>query len=224
MKNLFKSIKFTTPSSIQEARLIQNELVKQLSLEDNFEKLNIIAGVDVGYDSKLNLAKASIVIMELKNLQIIEQVQAFAPATFPYVSGYLAFREIPAILEALAKLTILPDILMVDGQGIAHPRRIGIATHLGIILNIPSIGVGKSCLTGTFVEPSIYKGEMSDLIYKNEQIGIVLRSRNNTKPLFISPGNRITIKTAVDLILACLTKYRLPEPTRLADKLSKCRE
>jgi deoxyribonuclease V len=168
-----------------------------------------------------NLAHASIVTVGVDDLKIHEECQVFAPVTFPYIPGLLSFREIPALLAALSKLKITPDILMVDGQGIAHPRRMGIAAHLGVILNMPSIGVGKSRLTGHFKMPGSLKGDYSPLMAGQEQIGTVLRSRDNVAPLFISPGHRVSLQTSVALVMKCLTRYRLPEPTRIADKLSK---
>ncbi len=196
----------------------------QLILEDRFDKQTLIAGVDVGYDNVRNLAHASIVTMSSDTLKIHEEIQIFAPVTFPYIPGLLSFREIPALLAALAQLKTTPDILMVDGQGIAHPRRMGIAAHLGVILNMPSIGVAKSRLTGQFKMPGSLKGDHSPLMAGKEQIGTVLRSRDNVAPLFISPGHRVSLPTSIALVLKCLTRYRLPEPTRMADKLSKCKQ
>lgn len=214
---------FIIPESENAARAVQNELRNKLILRDEFGELNIIAGVDVGYDPKRNLAHASIVIMNYSELKPLEQVEAFAPAEFPYIPGLLSFREIPAILAALAKLKNIPDLLMVDGQGIAHYRRVGIATHLGLILDMPSIGVAKSRLSGNFTMPGLSKGELSPLIMGEERIGTVLRSKDKVKPLFISPGHRVSVESALSITIKCLTKYRLPEPTRMADKLSKCK-
>lgn len=213
---------FIAPESEAQARARQEALRSQRVLKDDFNAADVIAGVDVGYDIARNLAHASIVVMKRQDLKPLEEVQAFAPADFPYIPGLLAFREIPAILAALAQLKTQPDMLMVDGQGIAHPRRMGIAAHLGVILDMPSIGVAKSRLTGTFAMPGAKKGDSSPLMAGNEQIGVVLRSRDNVNPLFISPGHRISMHTAVKFTLDCLTRYRLPEPTRMADKLSKC--
>ncbi len=213
--------KFEVPESIADAKKIQNALRAQLKSSDDFANLQTVAGVDVGYDNIKNLAHASIVVLTFKNLDVLECVQAFAPTQFPYVPGFLSFREIPAILAAFEKLTHWPDLLMIDGQGIAHPRRMGIAAHLGLLLNRPSIGVAKSCLIGKFEMPGLAKGETKVLMDGNERIGMVLRSRKQVKPLFISPGHRISIDTAVALVIQCLTRYRLPEPTRLADKFSK---
>lgn len=212
---------FIIPTSVNEATEIQNKLKFAIKIEDEFKEINIIGGVDVGYDIKNNLAHSSIVIMDIKDLKPIESVQIFLPNNFPYIPGLLSFREIPAILKALSQIKTSPDLLMVDGQGIAHPRKMGIATHLGLILDLPSIGIAKSLLAGNFSMPGLKKGEISPLLIKKEQIGVVLRSKDNVKPLFISPGHKISIKTSLEITLKCLTKYRLPEPTRLADKFSK---
>ena len=213
---------FTTPASAAEARAIQDALRPQLRIRDEFEKLDLIAGVDVGYDIARNLAHASIVTMHADELKPIEQVRAYVPAEFPYVPGLLAFREIPAILAALAKLQSTPDVLMVDGHGIAHPKRMGIAAHLGLICDMPSLGVGKSRLTGKFEMPGSDKGDVTKLMAGKECIGMVLRSRDNVAPLFISPGHRMSMASALALAQRCLRKHRLPEPTRIADKFSKC--
>lgn len=215
---------FIAPESEAQAREAQSELRDRLRLTDDFPALNLIGGVDVGYDNGTDRAHASIVTMKVDDLKPIAQVQAFAPVGFPYIPGLLAFREIPAILVALAKLQSLPDVLMVDGQGIAHPRRMGIAAHLGVLLDHPSIGVAKSRLTGKYEEPGPKKGDRSPLMAGVEQIGVVLRSRDKVNPLFVSPGHRVSMETALALTLRCLTKYRLPEPTRIADKLSKVKK
>ena len=214
---------FITPASEAEARAVQESLRGKLRLQDEFAKLDLIAGVDVGYDVVRNLAHASIVTMHPKELKPIEQVQVFTPVEFPYIPGLLAFREIPALLAALHELKSTPDLLMVDGQGIAHPRRMGIAAHLGVLLDWPTIGVAKSRLTGKFEMPGPNKGDHTPLMAGKEQIGVVLRSRDNVNPLFISPGHRVSMETALTLTLQCLTRYRLPEPTRMADKFSKCK-
>lgn len=192
-----------------------------MTLEDDFGTVRLIAGVDVGYDMQLNMGRASIVLMDVKSLQPVATSLAFLQVTFPYISGLLSFREIPVILKALAGLPHTPDLLMVDGQGIAHPRRLGIAAHLGVVTGLPAIGVAKSLLTGKFVEPGVMKGDVSPLMDRGERIGTVLRSRDHTRPLFISAGHRIGQDAALGFVLQCLTRYRLPEPTRLADKLSK---
>jgi deoxyribonuclease V len=212
---------FSVPATLAEARARQEALRGRLRLEDDIGQVRLIAGVDVGYDVAQNMAHASIVTLSAEDLTVHEKVKAVAPADFPYITGLLAFREIPAILAALHRLGEMPDLLMVDGQGIAHPRRMGIAAHLGVLLDMPSIGVAKSRLTGTFDMPNAAKGSRSPLMAGKERIGTVLRSRDHVRPLFVSPGHRVSIETAEALTLRCLTRYRLPEPTRLADKYSK---
>ena len=214
---------FKLPASETEARATQEALREKLRLIKPSQAPKTIAGVDVGYDVARGLAHASVVTIDYQTLQLQEQVQAFLPVDFPYIPGLLSFREIPAILEALQKLKALPDVLMVDGQGIAHPRRMGIAAHLGVHLDWPTLGVAKSRLTGKFTMPGLQKGEYSLLLSGKEQIGVVLRSRDNVNPLFVSPGHRMDMETAIEYTLHCLTRYKLPEPTRLADKFSKCK-
>lgn len=215
------------PDNVAAATAIQHDLRGRVVIEDRFEPPRIIAGVDCSYDLERELSRAVIVLLDAATLEPFYSVQAFAPTTFPYVSGYLSFREIPVILEALRCLPrrsdMLPDLLMVDGQGIAHPRRLGIASHLGVLLDLPSIGVAKSLLCGKYSELRPQKGEASPLTDKGERIGTVLRSKDGCNPLFISPGHRIGHEAAVAVTRACLTRYRLPEPTRIADQMSKWR-
>jgi deoxyribonuclease V len=210
-----------TPPSISEAKDIQNRLRSQIRLENDFGKLNLIAGLDVGYDIQNDRAKAAVVTMKVGEFRPIESFVEFMPVEFPYVPGFLSFREAPVIMKALSRLRDKPDILMIDGHGIAHPRRMGIAAHIGVLLDMPTIGVAKSRLCGVYKEPDLIKGSQEPLYDKGEIIGTVLRSRDNVKPLFISPGHRIDLSSAVELVQRCLIRYRLPEPTRLADKLSK---
>jgi deoxyribonuclease V len=211
------------PESIEAARAIQEEMRHNVVSVDDFGEVRTIAGVDVGYDMERNLGRASIVVLDARTLEPVASAQAYLTPGFPYVPGFLSFREVPVILRALACLPEQPDLLMVDGQGIAHPRRFGIAAHLGVETGLPSIGVAKSLLTGKYSEPDFQKGAQSILKDRSsgEQIGTVLRSKDKVNPLFISPGHRVGQESAVRIVLQCLTKYRLPEPTRLADKFSK---
>ena len=210
------------PRSLDEAVAVQNELRHQVRLEyDGPGDPDVIAGVDVSYDLKTDTAKAVIQPLDFNSLKPHAPVIGFAKVPFPYVPGFLSFREVPAILNALLKLDKWPAMLMVDGQGIAHPRRFGIACHIGVLTGLPSIGVAKSRLTGWFKEPAMIKGAQAPLLWKGELLGTVLRSKDKVKPLFISPGHRIDHATAVRIVQDCLTRYRLPEPTRLADKVSK---
>lgn len=212
---------FNWPDNAADATVMQNELRHVVRIEDDFDEPKTIAGVDVGFDTVRDEAKASIVLLDFKTLAVKAQVTAHQAVSFPYIPGFLSFRELPVLLRALSDLPQVPDMLMVDGQGIAHPRRLGIAAHLGVVTGLPAIGVAKSLLCGSYNEPGPHKGDRSELMHKGEKIGTVLRSKDNVKPLFISPGHRITHETAVAYVLKCLTKYRLPEPTRLADKYSK---
>lgn len=209
------------PNNTKEAIIIQQELKNSVQIYDGFTKIEYIAGIDCSYDIKSNLSFAIIVIMRLHELIPLEIVRAELPTSFPYVPGLLSFREIPVILAAFKQLKINPDLLMVDGHGIAHPRQLGIAAHLGVLLDLPSLGVAKSRLTGWYKEPELTKGSMSELTNKGLKIGTVLRSKDKVKPLFISPGHRVSQESALQLVLRCLTEYRLPEPTRIADKISK---
>ena len=209
------------PAHAEEAISIQKELAKKVRIENDFHKLELIAGIDVSYDIQNDISRAVVVLMRRHELKPLKTIIARLPTTFPYVPGLLSFREIPVILKALEQLDEMPDLLMVDGQGIAHPRRLGIAAHLGVLTDMPAIGVAKSLLTGKYEEPGAEKGAQTLLLSKGEKIGTVLRSKEKTNPLFISPGHLIDHDTAVEVTLSCLTHYRLPEPTRIADKISK---
>ncbi len=221
MQTNLKMLRFPEIDSVAQAIALQDELRYKVRLMDDLREPRLVAGVDVSYDKKADLTRAFVVLVDFQSLQPRASVTASLPTSFPYVPGLLSFREIPAILQALQRLDALPDLLMVDGQGIAHPRRLGIAAHLGVITDCPAIGVAKSRLTGRFEIIGPQKGSTAPLMDKNERIGTVLRSKEKTNPLFISPGHRVSHETALKLTLHCLTRYRLPEPTRLADKLSK---
>jgi deoxyribonuclease V len=179
-----------------------------------------VAGVDVGFRDQGRTTIAAVAVLAYPSLLLVEQALSARPTSFPYVPGLLSFREIPALLEAMEKLIQLPDLILCDGQGIAHPRRLGIATHLGILTGIPTIGVAKSRLIGSHEEPAEEKGAWVPLLDGEERIGAVLRTRNRVKPLFISCGYRISLETAISYVLACTPKYRLPETTRAAHKLA----
>lgn len=225
MKNSsLSSLSHAWPTNAADAIALQKEMRSQLRIANDFGEIKILAGVDVSYDLKENTSRAVIVTMRLEDLKPLQTIVTDAPTTFPYIPGLLSFREIPVILQALQQLKAEPDLLMVDGQGIAHPRRLGIAAHLGVLTDIPSIGVAKSRLTGTYREPGQASGSQSPLLDKGERIGTVLRSKPKTNVLFISPGHKVDQETAVTLTLQCLRGYRLPEPTRIADKISKQRE
>lgn len=200
---------------------MQQRLRGRVVAEGDPVPIRRVAGVDVHVSEASGLAWAAVALVELPALDLAESVLAAVPSSFPYVPGYLSFREIPAVLAALAMLETPPDLLMVDGQGIAHPRRLGIAAHLGVITDLPAIGVAKSRLHGRHEEPPIRGGSHVPLTSRGETIGAVLRTQDGLRPLFVSVGHRIGLERAVELVLATTTRYRLPEPTRLADKVSR---
>ena len=209
------------PSEVAEARVIQESLRHRVITEGGPPSLRRIAGVDIHVAPATGLTWAAIAVLEWPGLELCQSVLAAVPTGFPYVPGYLSFREIPAALAALALVDPAPDLLMVDGHGIAHPRRMGIAAHLGVLTDLPTIGVAKSRLCGRHEEPPAERGGRVPLTDKGQTIGIVLRSRTRSRPLYVSVGHRIALEPAVELVLATLTGYRLPEPTRVADKLSR---
>lgn len=209
------------PVSVAEARAVQERLRHEVVRSGDPGPIRTIAGIDAHVAPEAGLTWAAVAVVAMPELEPVETALAAVPTGFPYVPGYLSFREIPAALAALALLRRPPDILMVDGHGIAHPRGVGIAAHLGVAAGLPSIGVAKSRLVGRFAEPGPGKGEHSPLFIGDEVVGTVLRSRERARPLFVSTGHRISLDRAVALVLACLTRYRLPEPTRLADRVSR---
>jgi deoxyribonuclease V len=212
---------FSPVQSVSEAKQIQESLRTQVVIHDQFDIPHIIAGIDVALPQRGSLTRAAVVLLTYPDLILIETAIAEIPTQFPYIPGFLSFREIPAILKAIESLQNQPDLIFCDGQGLAHPRRFGIACHLGVLLDKPTIGVAKSRLIGTHAAVPLEKGEWVPLWKHQERLGAVLRSRTKVKPLYISPGHRISIETAIDYVQKTLTRYRLPEPTRLADKLSK---
>jgi deoxyribonuclease V len=218
-----------------EARELQLALAGEIELEDRFDEPALVAGVDIGFEQAGKITRAAVAVLSLPGLALVESALARCPTRFPYVPGLLSFREIPPALEALAALATTPDLLLCDGQGFAHPRRFGLACHLGWLLDVPAIGVAKSRLTGTFAEPPGAAGAWSPLLDRgplpdrdplpdrNEVIGAVLRSRAGVTPLFVSTGHRVGLASAIRLTLACTGRYRLPEPARHAHQLASTR-
>lgn len=180
----------------------------------------LVAGVDVAFPDRGRITRAVAVLVKYPELEPFEEVIHEQPTELPYIPGLLSFRELPAILGALERLSIPPELVLCDGQGRAHPRRFGIACHLGVKTGLATIGVGKSRLCGRHREPGAEKGSVVDLVDGEEVIGRVLRSRSNVRPLYVSVGHRVGLDTAVDLVLSCTPKYRLPEPIRRADHLA----
>lgn len=203
----------------QEAASVQKELRERLILAWDDRPVSTIAGVDISI--KTETARAAIVVIRFPDLTPVEGVVADVPLVFPYIPGLLAFREGPAVLAAWKKLDVKPDLLMFDGQGIAHPRGVGIAAQMGLWLERPTIGVAKSRLYGLHAEVGPARGDRADLLDKHTNlIGAVLRTRERTNPLYISPGHLMDVEHAVQFVMACCTSYRLPEPTRWAHKVA----
>jgi deoxyribonuclease V len=198
----------------REAIQLQKELKKKISLKKSFNKVKIVAGADVSY-YKNNMI-AGIVILKFPQLEIIEKKSSLSPVNFPYIPGFLTFREGPSLLEALKKIKIEPDVILFDGQGIAHPRRMGIATHLGLFLDKPTIGCAKSRLSGKYTSVGEEKGDYTLLKEGEEILGAVLRTRRKVKPIFVSPGHKIDLSNSIEIVLKCIVKYRLPLPVREA--------
>lgn len=209
------------PEDIAAARDLQERTRRQVVREETPLTLRRIAGVDIHVAERHGLTWAAVAVLDGESMELIESVLAARPTSFPYVPGYLSFREIPAALAALAMLRTPPDLLMVDGHGIAHPRRLGIAAHLGVLVDLPTIGVAKSRLVGRHDEPAQMRGSWTPLTHRRELIGAVLRSKDRVRPLFVSIGHRVGLDQAVRLVLAAGRGYRLPEPTRLADLISR---
>ncbi len=211
------------PTTVAAAKLVQAELRDRVCCDDELGPVQRVAGVDVGFEAGGTIARAAVVVLSFPDLTLQTQAIARLPTPFPYVPGLLSFREVPVILQALAQLATPPDLILCDGQGYAHPRRFGLACHLGVLLNCPTIGVAKSRLVGSHDAVGMAKGEWQPLWEGEEQIGAVVRSRSHVRPLYVSLGHRISLTTAIAYTLGCTTRYRLPEPTRWADKLASRR-
>jgi len=210
--------------NVAKARQLQTALAAKVRLEDDTRPLRYVAGVDVGFEEGGAITRAAAVLIDPDTLAPIAEVVARQPTRMPYIPGLLSFRELPALLQALSELPQTPDLVFVDGHGIAHPRRLGIAAHLGVVTGLPTIGVAKSILVGAHHELGPHRGDRQPLIYKGEVIGCVLRSKDRVRPLIVSPGHRVSMASAPERVLAYCTRYRLPEPTRLADRLASRRD
>lgn len=198
---------------------IQKKLSLQVCQKRPLPEIRIVAGIDAAYSADGKRCIAGVILWDRQEREVIEKHIAVRPLEFPYIPGLLSFREMPAALAALRKLQHCPDAIICDGQGIAHPRRFGIACHVGVIAKIPTIGCGKSRLIGSYTAPANKRGSASPLSVQKEVVGTVLCTKDRVKPLFVSVGHLIDLPTAEQLVLACATGYRLPEPTRLADHL-----
>lgn len=205
--------------NISDAKVIQENLKKKIKICPLDKSPSIIAGVDAAFFQDKVIAVAA--FYSYPELSHIEDSYAIEKANFPYIPGFLSFREGHSIVAALCKSKIKSDLIIFDGQGIAHPRGVGIASHLGVLLNIPSIGCAKSRLVGEYEEPDTKKASTSPLLYNGKQVGIVMRTRTNIKPVFISPGHLIDIDSSLKIVMNCVLNFRMPEPLRRADRLSK---
>ncbi len=201
--------------SVQDAIAIQKNLAKRVITQGKPEKIEYIAGIDVALTPE-GVGYCIIAIFSFPHMKLCEEVFSSDTITFPYVPGLLSFREGPLVLKAYERLHIKPDLYIFDGQGIAHPRRFGIASHLGVVLDVPTIGCAKSRLCGTYTKPGPNKGDRAYLYDKQEIIGVVLRTRTNVKPVFVSPGHKIGIDESAEIVLQCTDNYRIPIPTRYA--------
>ncbi len=211
--------------STKAARELQRELAQRVVLTNDFPPLRRIAGLDVGFEEGGRITRAAAVLLDSETLQPIAQTLARIPTSMPYIPGLLSFRELPALLQALEALPEQPDLVFCDGHGIAHPRGLGIAAHLGVVTGLPAIGVAKKILTGQHAPLGEQQGDQVELLdAEGRQIGTLLRSKLKVRPLIISPGNRVSLATAPQLVMRFVTRYRLPEPTRLADRLASRRD
>lgn len=202
----------------KQAIEIQISLRNKVIHQDKLKKVNYVGGVDVGFENDGKITRAAVAVLEYPSLALQEVKIERCETAFPYIPGLLSFRELPAVLRVLDKIKQLPELILCDGQGYAHPRRFGIACHLGVLTGIPSIGVGKSRLTGTHKPVANKRGAWKPLVDNDECIGAVLRTRVNVKPVYISTGHKITLKTAVYYVMQCCVRYKLPETTRMAHK------
>lgn len=203
-----------------EAIAIQREMRARVLARDDLPPVRTIAGVDVGFEEQGRIARAAVAVLRLPGLEPVAEVVARAPTAFPYVPGLLSFREVPVVAEALARLARPPDVVLCDGQGYAHPRRFGLACHLGVWTGLPTVGVAKTRLVGEHGEVPMGRGEWCPLLDHGEVIGAVLRTRQGVKPIYVSLGHRVSLATAIELVMRCVTRYRLPETTRRAHRLA----
>jgi deoxyribonuclease V len=205
----------------KEAVSLQNELRGKLLSCDQYGQspISVVAGADVSYTKKSDLFFAAVVLLDYRTMQIIEESSFITRSTFPYIPGLLSFREGPALLNAFERLSGIPDAVIFDGQGIAHPRGLGLASHMGLFLDVPSLGCAKTRLVGIHGEVGIDRGDAADLMFDDRVVGAVLRTKRNVKPVYISPGHKIGLRQAVEVALSSCRGYRIPEPVRQAHLL-----
>jgi deoxyribonuclease V len=211
--------------TVSEARALQRQMASEVVQQDRLGQVQTVAGVDCGFPRRdgEEMARAAAVLLSFPDLEPLADALVEEPVQYPYIPGLLSFREAPAVLAALDRLPRMPDLILADGQGRAHPRRFGIACHLGLLLDRPTIGCAKSPLVGHHTEPGAEVGVWSPVVDRGETVGAAVRTRRGVKPMFVSVGHRVSLETAVQLVLACGRGLRLPEPTRLADQLASGR-
>jgi deoxyribonuclease V len=196
---------------------LQTELCERLVLEDRLSgDIRIVAGADISCTKGDDRVYAAVVLLDAATLEVIEEATYIGRTSIPYIPGLLSFREGPSLLQAFGKLRNRPDVILFDGHGIAHPRGFGLASHMGLILDIPSVGCAKTRLVGAFREPGEKRGQQSPLVYKEKRIGTVVRTKDRVKPVFVSLGHRVSLERAVEIVLQCARRYRIPEPIRRA--------
>lgn len=201
----------------RDARREQERLRQRVSVTDNFKAVRLVAGADLAFDPETNLAFAGVIVYRFPEMQEVERRMARRKLRFPYVPGLLSFREGPALLAAFARLRTEPDLILIDGHGRAHPRLFGIACHMGVLLDKPTIGCAKSLLVGEHGDPGMKAGSTAPLWFKGEQVGEVLRTRDNVNPIYVTTGHRVSLDSAVELVKQCCDGFRIPKPTREAD-------
>jgi deoxyribonuclease V len=203
--------------SPKEATRLQEKLRNQVMLEDSFAAIQSVAGADLAFDPATNVAFAGVIVYRFPEMEEVERHWAQRTLRFPYVPGLLSFRESPVLLAAFRRLKTEPDLIFIDGHGRAHPRLFGIACHIGVLLDKPVIGCAKSLLVGEYQEPGPARGATTPLVFKGDRVGTVLRTRDNVKPIFVTQGHRLSLKSAVQFVSQCLDGFRIPKPTREAD-------
>ncbi len=208
--------KIEWPNNYREGVEIQERLRSKVVIRPFRGRVKSVGGVDAAVDRSEKKIYAAILLFTYPELEFIDEAAASEVAVFPFIPGLLSFREGPAIVAAYHKLSMKPDLMIFDGQGIAHPRRFGIASHMGVLLDLPTVGCAKSRLVGEYKEPGLKKGDFSSLVYEGEEVGVVLRTRDGVRPVFVSPGHRMDLKSSINAILSMCGGYRLPQPIRLA--------
>ena len=205
----------------EAAERLQADLAARVIMEDRFGRIDTVAGLDVAYDKQDNRATAAIVVVRADDLSVVETKTLDTAIRFPYIPSLLSFRELPAICALLQHVTVIPDLLICDGQGIAHPRRFGLACHLGVMFDVPAVGCAKTPLLGAVCEPGLARGDCAALLDRGDTVGCALRTRSGVKPVYVSPGHRISVASACEWVLKLAPRFRLPEPLRLADQAAR---